>query len=161
MLWQGQEIAENYVLTGSGSSRIQVRRSMHWEYFYDHAGKTLIRVYRRLGQLRRACRSLRGRQSFYFNQQANLAGRAIACSRQAPASGSAPEEAAVVFLNFSDQEQTLTVPFPVAGLYREMLDDDVRTSHLDLTVANAGDLHAVSIPANYGQVFVTPPPQGV
>jgi hypothetical protein len=85
----------------------------------------------------------------------------IAYSRHTAASGAAPEEAAVVFLNFSDQERTLTVPFPVAGLYREMLDDDARGSHLDLTVANAGDLHAVSIPANYGQVFVTPPPSGV
>jgi 1,4-alpha-glucan branching enzyme len=160
MLWQGQEFAENYVLTGGGTSRIQVRRSMHWEYFYDDMGGPLIRVYRRLGRLRRACRSLRGRQSFYYNQNSDLPGRAIAYSRHAAASGAAPEEAAVVFLNFSDQERTLTVPFPVAGLYREMLDDDARGSHLDLTVANAGDLHAVSIPANYGQVFVTPPPSG-
>ncbi|HVS38862.1 MAG TPA: alpha-amylase family glycosyl hydrolase [Gemmataceae bacterium] len=161
MLWQGQEFAENYVLTGSGSSRIQVRRSMHWEYFYDDQGQALIRVYRRLGRLRRACRALRGRQTFYYNQNSDLTGRAIAYSRRAPASGAAPEEAAVVFLNFSDVERTLSVPFPVAGVYREMLDDDVRASHLDLTVVNAGDVHAATIPANYGQVFVTPPPSGV
>jgi 1,4-alpha-glucan branching enzyme len=159
MLWQGQEFAENYVLTGGGSTRIQVRRSMHWEYFYDDQGQPLIRVYRRLGRLRRACRALRGRQSFYFNQQSNLAGRAIAYSRRAPAAGAAPEQAAVVFLNFSDGVRTLSVPFPIAGVYREMLDDDMRgPSPLEIAVQNPGDVHAVTIPPNYGQVFVTPPP---
>ena len=82
MLWQGQEFAENYVLTGSGTSRIAVRRSTHWEYFYDDFGQPLMRVYRRLGRLRRACRALRSSESFYFNQFSDLAGRAIAYSRR-------------------------------------------------------------------------------
>jgi 1,4-alpha-glucan branching enzyme len=157
MLWQGQEFAENYVLTGGGSSRIAIRRSMHWEYFYDILGQPLIRVYRRLGRLRRACRALRGRQTFYFNQFSDLSGRAIAYSRRASATATEPEQVAMVFLNFSDSERSLSVPFPVAGVYREMLDEDVRgQSHLEITVQNPGEFHSATIPSNYGQVFVTP-----
>jgi hypothetical protein len=64
-----------------------------------------------------------------------------------------------VFLNFSDGERTLSVPFPVAGVYREMLDDGVRgASPLEVAIQNPGDLHSVTIPPDYGQVFVTPPP---
>ncbi len=118
----------------------------------------MIRLYRRLGRLRRACRALRGRESFYFNEDSNLAAGAIAYRRHAPASAAGPEQYAMVFLNVSDFQQTLWVPFPVAGTYREMLDDDVRgSSHLDLTVGVAGQFQAISIPSNYGQVYVTPP----
>jgi 1,4-alpha-glucan branching enzyme len=157
MLWQGQEFAENYVLTGGGTSRIASRRDMHWEYFYDDAGQWLIRVYRRMGRLRRSCRALRSRESFYFNQASNLPGRAIAYLRRAAATADEPEQAAMVFLNFSDTDCTLSVPFPVAGTYREVLDDDRRgQNHREITVQHPGDVHSVSIPPNYGQVFVTP-----
>jgi len=38
------------------------------------------------------------------------------------------------------------------------LDDDARgTSPLEISVASAGQVHAVSIPPNYGQILVTPP----
>ena len=59
MLWQGQEIADNYNLPDNGEARVHLRRDMHWEYFYDLDGQPLIRVYRRLGQLRKSSRALR------------------------------------------------------------------------------------------------------
>src|SRR5262249_38389566 len=61
--------------------------------------------------LRRACRALRSRNSFYFNQFSNVAAGAIAYRRHAPATATAPEQFAMVFLNFSDSTQRLTVPF--------------------------------------------------
>ncbi|MGE5755161.1 MAG: alpha-amylase family glycosyl hydrolase [Planctomycetaceae bacterium] len=159
MLWQGQEFGENYVLPGSGTTRIQIRRDVHWEYFYDDIGQVLIRVYRRLGRLRRACRALRGRESFYFNQNSNLGGQAIAYSRHAPATATEPEQFAMVFLNFSDSEQTLSVPFPIAGTYREMLDDDIQIQgggHREIVISSGGQFQNVQIPSNYGQIYVTP-----
>jgi 1,4-alpha-glucan branching enzyme len=156
MLWQGQEFAENYVLTGEGTSRIAIRRSMHWEYFYDEQGQELIRVYRRLGRLRRACRALRSRESFYFNQASDLSGGAIAYSRRAAATDTQPSQVAMVLLNFSDSDRTLSVPFPEPGTYREMLDDDRRASPLQVTVNTADEVHAVRIPSNYGQIFMLP-----
>ena len=63
----------------------------------------------------------------------------------------------MVFLNFSGSEQSLSVPFPVAGTYREMLDDDTRGgTRLEIKVTAAGQFHSVRIPSNYGQVYVTP-----
>jgi len=154
MLWQGQEFGENYVLPGSGTTRIQIRRDVHWEYFYDDIGQALIRIYRRLGRLRRACRALRSRESFYFNTSSNLGGRAIAYRRRASATTTEPEQVALIFLNFSDSQRTLSVPFPVPGTYREMLDDDVRRQ--EIRVTNAGEVHDVTIPSNYGQIYITP-----
>jgi len=157
MLWQGQEFAENYVLPGSGTTRIQIRRDLHWEYFYDDIGQALIRIYRRLGRLRRACRALRSRESFYFNTNSNLGGGAIAYRRRASPTATEPEQVALVFLNFSDSQRTLSVPFPIPGMYREMLDDDVRRpNHQEIQVTNAGEVHDVTIPSNYGQIFITP-----
>jgi len=157
MLWQGQEFGENYLLPGSGTTRIQIQRDVHWEYFYDDVGSAMIRVYRRLGRLRRASRALRGRESFYFNQNSNLAAGAIAYRRHAPATATEPEEYVLVFLNFSDSEQTLSVPFPIAGTFREMLDDDVQGgSHREIKVSSNGQLLDVQIPSNYGQIYVTP-----
>jgi hypothetical protein len=63
----------------------------------------------------------------------------------------------MVFLNFSDSQRTLSVPFPIAGVYREMLDDDIRGPNpSEITVGHAGDVQTVAIPPNYGQVFLTP-----
>jgi maltooligosyltrehalose trehalohydrolase len=157
MLWQGQEFGENYVLPGSGTTRIQIRRDVHWEYFYDDYGSALIRVYRRLARLRGRCRALRSRVSFYFNDNSNLAARAIAFSRRAGATATEPEQVVMVFLNFSDFDQRLTVPFPVVGTYREMLDYDIRGStHLEISVTSRDQSHTVSNPPNYGQIYVSP-----
>lgn len=157
MLWQGQEFAENYVLPGSGTKRIQIRRDVHWEYFYDDIGAALIRLYRRLGRLRRACRALRSRDTFYFNENSNLSARAIVYRRRAAATASEPEQIAMVLLNFSDTEQALRVPFPIVGTYREMLDDDVHADkHDDIQVTGPDQMHEVSIPSNYGRIYVTP-----
>src|SRR5262249_52529286 len=69
MLWEGEEFAENYAIAGGGALRISFLRGMHWEYFYDNDGSPLVRVYRRMGKLRRALPALRSRDFFYFNIQ--------------------------------------------------------------------------------------------
>jgi maltooligosyltrehalose trehalohydrolase len=159
MLWQGQEFAENWTLPPSGRRRISFRRDVHWEYFYDAPGSTLVNLYRRLGALRRQFSALRSRDSFYYNQQSNLAARVIAYHRHAPATPNHPEEFAMVFLNFSDNEFQISVSFPKVGKYREMLDDAFRHNRgepaLDIIVANAGELGSVSVPSNYGAIFIT------
>src|SRR5262249_36613562 len=153
----GQEFGENYVLPGSGTTRIQIRRDVHWDYFYDDIGRALIRVYRRLGRLRRACRALRSRDSFYFNANSNLGAGAIAYQRRPAATATDPQHVALIFVNFSDSEQTLSVPFPITGTYREMLDDDQRgAAHREIQVVGSGEIHNVTIPSNYGRIYVTP-----
>jgi 1,4-alpha-glucan branching enzyme len=151
MLWQGQELADNYLLPPSGDARIHFRRDLHWEYFYDEFGPTLVRLYRVLGRLRRGSPALRSRESFYDNVHSRPGDGVLIYHRRSPAA----EQLAVVVLNFADTQQTVAVPLPWAGTYRERIDDDVRHQPL-LVVADApGVVQTVAVPGNYGYVLLT------
>ncbi len=152
MLWQGQELADNYNLPDNGLARVHLRRDTHWEFFYDEDGSPLIRVYRRLGQLRRSSRALRGVQSYYYYQQSHQQTQIIAYHRYAPADDTQPEDWAFVLLNFASDSGQISVPFPKAGNWQEMLDADQRA--YTVNVANDGDLQTVAVPSNYGMVFI-------
>jgi hypothetical protein len=60
----------------------------------------------------------------------------------------------MVLLNFSDQNTQISLPFPKAGTWRETLDADVRPAALDLAVGADGEVQTVSVPSNYGMVFL-------
>ena len=151
MLWQGQEFSENYVLAGDGNLRVHFRRDAHWEYFYDPSGSPLIRLHRILGKLRAGHPALRGRDSFYYNQSSQTSAGIIGYRR------SDGNDVALVFLNFSDTPQTMTIPFPSAATFREQVDAAERPVPLDLGGAATGDPMTVTVPGNYGYVF-TPSP---
>ena len=146
MLWQGQEFADNYNLPSAGAARIGLRRDMHWEYFYDDYGGPLVRLYRRLGSLRRTCAALRSRESFFYFRESLQGNEIIAYHRHSAG------QFAMVLLNFSDRTGTISVPFPKAGVWQEALDADIRA--LTLPVASDGAVETVTVPSNYGTVFV-------
>jgi maltooligosyltrehalose trehalohydrolase len=150
MLWQGQEFAQNYVLPDSGDARIRFRRDVNWEYFYDDDGVALVRLYRVLAALRQASPALRSRESFYYNTFSRTADGVVVYRRQS----ANPPQIAMVFLNFSDQPQSITMPFPEPGTYREMLDQDSRSTPFDLTVSNSEELMQIAVPSHYGAVFI-------
>jgi maltooligosyltrehalose trehalohydrolase len=149
MLWQGQELAESYVLPPSGDVRIHFRRDLHWEYFYDEFGRPLIRLHRILGTLRHALPALRSRDSFYYNTDSRPHDGVVVYRRQT----SDAKQVALVYLNFSDQTQTVTVSFPQPGTYREMIDDGDRASPWEITIGAVGQREAVDVPSNYGLIF--------
>lgn len=154
MLWEGEEFADNYNLPDDGFARIDLRRDMHWEYFYDDYGVPLIRLYRRLAELRRSISALRSRESFYYWQQSQQAGsQLVAYHRHAPASGAAPEQYAMVILNFAPYADTIQLPFPKAGSWAERLDEDVRPAPWTLNVASSGATQRITVPSNYGCIF--------
>ena len=151
MLWQGQEFAENYVLPNDGNGRIRLRRDVNWEYFYDQHGQILIRLYRILGRLRHKFPALRSQESFYYNIQSRPWDGLVAYRRQSTQA----HQVAMVFLNFSDAPQSIALPFPEPGAYREMIDDGVRKVPLEIVVASAGQVIDVqNVPSNYGYIFV-------
>jgi maltooligosyltrehalose trehalohydrolase len=150
MLWQGQEFADNYVLPASGDARIHFRRDVHWEYFYDEQGSPLVRLYRRLGVLRQSLPALRSRESFYYNLDSRPADGAIAYRRKSTATG----QVALVFLNFSDAQTSLSVPVDEPGTYREMIDDDIRPGPFEIPITAPGQRIAVDVPSHYGLIFV-------
>jgi 1,4-alpha-glucan branching enzyme len=150
MLWQGQEFADNYVLPASGDARIHFRHDAHWEYFYDDQGSPLVRLYRIVGALRRTVPALRSRESFYYNANSRPGEGAIVYRRNSTSAG----QVALVFLNFSDLSQSLTVPVDDPGTYREMIDNDVRSRPFEISVAAAGQLMRADVPPHYGFIFV-------
>jgi 1,4-alpha-glucan branching enzyme len=150
MLWEGQEVADNYVLPGGGDARVHFRRNLHWEYFYDDEGHPLVRLYRILGRLRHAHPSLRSRDSFYYNTL-GMTGNGVIVYRRRSTS---PDEIAMVFLNFSDQAQTVFLPFPEPGTYRETIDRDAASPPADIVVEDTTRPQTVEIPSNYGRIYV-------
>jgi hypothetical protein len=70
------------------------------------------------------------------------------------ADAASPESWALVLLNFSDAAATVNAPFPVAGTWREMLDDTLRPTPLEVEAAADGATIALQVPSNYGQVWV-------
>jgi maltooligosyltrehalose trehalohydrolase len=163
MLWEGEEFAENYVVAGGGAIRISFLRGMHWEYFYDDRGHPLVRLYRRMGKLRRALPCLRSRDFFYYVAESRPGEGVIAFRRRAPGVAGAPDQIALVALNFSGALKSVQLPAPAAGTYREVLDRPYRPAGGDLeqVAARAGEGLTIQVPSNYGQILVSPPPAGV
>jgi 1,4-alpha-glucan branching enzyme len=152
MLWQGEELAENYTLPSGSNARISRPRDMHWEYLYDQYGQELIRLYRILARLRRQIPALRSREF----QGITVIPGAMTVAYQRQMSTAEPQQTAVIILNFSKSDQGVTIPFSKAGTYREMINNDVRPQPLEITVHNDNDTVQVTIPSNYGYVFVSP-----
>jgi maltooligosyltrehalose trehalohydrolase len=153
MLWQGEELAENYTLPGGGNARVSTPRPLHLEYFYDQYGQELIRLYRILARLRRQAPALRSRE--FRSLQVIPEAMTVAYQRQTPTTENTPQQTAVIILNFSNNDQTVTIPFPKAGTYREMINNDVRLQPLEFIVYNDGETVQVTIPSNYGYIFIS------
>jgi 1,4-alpha-glucan branching enzyme len=149
MLWEGEEFADNYELAQSGAARINLRRDVNWEYFYDQAGMPLIHLYRTLGQLRAASPALRSRESYFYNQQSLQGNNILAYHRHAAATPTTPEQFAMVLLNFSGNAGSITLPFPKAGTWTEKID-----AATTLNVPADGASLTVTVPSWYGYVFL-------
>lgn len=151
MLWNGQEFGENWGVPHWGIGRNLFERPLHWEYFYDAAGKALVRLHRRLGTLRRTHRALRARGPFYYYyDQEHLRQGVIAFRRDAPAAGSAPAESLIVFLNFSNQESEVWLPFPGPGQWTEQLDG----GRPPIVVSHDQQWLPVRVSSNYGAAYL-------
>ncbi len=104
--------------------------------------------------LRSTYRALRSRESYYYYLQSLQGNQIIAYHRHAPASLTESEEYVMVLLNFSDSAGTISLPFPKAGTWQEMIDADVRVQ--TISVAADGATQAITVPSNYGLAFVWP-----
>lgn len=145
MLWCGQEFAENWGVPDGGVGRNLFERPLHWEYFYDPAGKALVRLHRILGTLRRTHKALGARGYFYYYFDRNhLADGVIAFRRDA-----APAESFLVFLNFSDADRTVWLPFPTPGTWVEQIDGKAAS----VVTTGTDEWRSVVVPSNYGAVY--------
>ena len=151
MLWHGQEFVENWGVPGGGLGRNLFERPLHWEFFYDEAGKALVRLHRVMGTLRRNHRALRSRGYFYYYyDQAHLAKGVLAYRRRAEADGASPAEDLIVVLNFFDDEAEVWIPFPAPGQWVEQIDG----TRQPVGIAHAGQWSSVIVPSNYGGLYL-------
>lgn len=144
MLWQGQEIVENYDVPDSGPARIGTLRPVRWEHFYSEEGRHMIRLYRKLLALRNEKAVFRkGSYYFYDNWPQHQSRGLILFKRELG------NNVALVALNFSGETHSVTFTFDVGGDYREQLhgDDDLLNIH-------AGEVKLISVPSNYGRVWL-------
>jgi glycosidase len=144
MLWEGQEVVENYDVPDSGPARIGTLRPVRWERFYDHAGQSMIRLYRRLIALRRDEPVFRRGSYFFFNNWEEHQQRGVIVFER-----SYGNDRAVVALNFSPHDLDVPFTFRHAGEYYEQLHGQ---EHLfDI---HAGSTHFLHVPSHYGRVWL-------
>jgi maltooligosyltrehalose trehalohydrolase len=144
MLWQGQELAENYYVPESGFGRVALFRPVRWDYFYDPVGRSTIGLVRDLVALRRRLPQLRGGGHFFYNEARYQSNRVLLFSR------STDSDYTLVALNFGDADQTVAFPhFPSDGKYRE----ELHGGEHDLSGVVAREERWITIPSNYGRIW--------
>lgn len=143
LLWQGQELCENYWIPNDGLARVMLVRPVRWDYFYDGVGRAVIGLVRKLLRLRRQRAEFRGGEHFFYNHHDRYQSRGVLLfSRWQGGAFS------LVALNFSDADQTVPFWFPIAGDYQELLHGQDT-----LTGVQALAQRAITIPSNYGRIW--------
>jgi maltooligosyltrehalose trehalohydrolase len=144
MLWQGQEIVENYDVPDSGPARIGTLRPVRWEQFYTDEGRAMIWLYRRLIALRKENNVFRqGNYYFYDNWNQHQSRGLLLFKRQLG------NTVALVVLNFSDNAHTVQFTFDIGGNYDEQLHGDD-----NLLNVLPGQTRLLTVPSNYGRVWL-------
>ena len=142
LLWQGQELGENYFVPDSGFGRVALFRPVRWDFFYDPIGRSAIGLVRKLVALRQQLPQLRHGEHFFYNDRSRYQDRGVLVfSRRLG------DDLTVVALNFSDADQTVPFTFDADGKYREELHGH------DLTDVAAGQEKWLTIPNNYGRIW--------
>jgi maltooligosyltrehalose trehalohydrolase len=142
MLWQGQEFGENYFLPEDGLGRVLLLRPLRWDYFYDPPGKNLVRLTRKLVDLRRRCEELRRGSHYFHNDYDRYLSRGLLLFTRGTAAATS-----LVALNFTDADQSVPFKFERGGSYVEQLHG------LDSFVAGPGEERWLTVPSNYGRIW--------
>jgi 1,4-alpha-glucan branching enzyme len=147
LLWQGQELMENYWLPEQGRARVALLRPMRWQYFYDDIGRATLQLVRRLLMVRRQRQELRGGEVYFFNDANRYQNQGLLLF--ARWQGSAYT---LIALNMSDREQWAPFWFPIGGNYREQLHGDAEPQ-LNLSGITAWQQTWLRLPPSYGRVW--------
>jgi len=144
MLWQGEELAENYFLPDSGAGRVSILRPLRWDYFYDFAGRGIVQLVRKLVAIRRRLTQIRHGTFFFFNNWDRYQGIGVLLFARYETNGYT-----LVAINTGDTDQTIPFWFPIAGDYVEELHGGT----LNLTAIPALQEVMLTIPSHYGRIW--------
>lgn len=144
MLWQGQEIVENYDVPDSGPARIGTLRPVRWEKFYTEEGQSMIQLYRKLIALRKEETVFRNGSFFFINNWDQHQSKGLLLFKR-----QLEHKFALVALNFSGYNHTIDYMFEIGGDYLEQLHQEDNLLNLA-----PGQVKAITIPSNYGRVWL-------
>jgi maltooligosyltrehalose trehalohydrolase len=144
LLAEGQEICENYWIDESGQyGRVMLYRPVRWNYFYDDIGQAIIRLVRKLTGIRKSGVQFRAGQHYFYDDFNNFNSKGLlAFSRQSGNTFS------LVVVNFTNQDQSTSFTFPIAGNYTEQIEG---SQNLIGVIQNAAT--PITIPSNYGCIW--------
>ncbi len=143
LIWQGQELAENYYIPHEGWGRVMLFRPVRWDYFYDAIGKRTIKLVRDLMKLRRASPQFRHGDHFFYNHHDRYQSKNVLLF-----SRKQDNRFSLVALNFGDEEQWVPFAFPIGGDYREELHGED-----NINGVTAAEERWLKIPGNYGRIW--------
>jgi 1,4-alpha-glucan branching enzyme len=146
LLWQGQELAENYWVPPDGLGRVMLLRPVRWDYFYDESGRVTLNLVRTLLALRRNREEFRAGEYFFHNDWESYQSRGVLLF-----SRFTEQAFSLVALNFSGADQWVPFTFPRAGSFAEQLHRDPG----DGFSVSAGERRELFLPSNYGRVWST------
>lgn len=143
MLWEGEEIGENYWVPENGMGRVAMFRPVRWDYFYDQAGKSLISLVRKLVDLRNRSPQFQAGSHFFYNHWERYQSKNLLLFSRFDQNAFS-----LVALNFGDCEQWAPFWFPISGIYHEEL-------HGEENLCNVGAYQEywLKIPSNYGRIW--------
>jgi 1,4-alpha-glucan branching enzyme len=147
LLWEGQELCEDYYLPDNGTGRVALLRPVDWEYFYDDPGRATVSLVRKLLRLRASAAQFRRADYFFFNHWENYLSKGVLAFARWTA-----QAYTLVIVNTSDVDQQVPFWFPIAGNYRE----ELHGGNLDLTGIAALQQVTLTVPSNYGRVWTVP-----
>ncbi len=149
LIHNGQEFGEDYFIPESGSDRVAPRPLRWSSHSGDTIGHGLYSLYKQLIALRTAHPSLR---SANFSPTANEQGYGVfpdigvvIFQRFGPADDGSTERFVIV-LNYSDSDRSIDVPFPLNGVWHDMLNGE------QVTVANR-HLPGTYCRSNWGMIY--------
>lgn len=145
LLWQGQELAENYYVPDSGMGRVMLLRPVRWDYFYDEIGRGMIGLVRRVLALRRLASEFRTGGHFFYNDHPRYQSRGLLLFSRSDGA-----QFSLVALNFTATEQTVPFWFPLAGDYVEQLHGLPGDRRMNVAALSE---QWITIPSFYGRVW--------
>jgi 1,4-alpha-glucan branching enzyme len=147
LLWQGQELGENYSIPLEGWGRVMLYRPVRWDYFYDPVGKATIRLFRKLVALRRENAQFRQGEHYFYNHYDNYQSKKVLLFHRQDNS-----RFSLVALNFGDNTQWVPYTFPVGGEFVESLHGQDAPG-LNIGAVAAGETRWLEVPGNYGRIW--------
>lgn len=142
MLWQGQELMDNYCLPSVEWGSLRALRPLRWDYFYDDPGRQTVALVRKLIRLRKNHPQLY-KGEFIYNESSEDASRGIMVFKRILG-----DHHTVIALNFTDQDVKFSCRFDYSGIYEEGLTgkrEEFKT----------GQSYDLIIPSQYGQLWCT------